>query len=114
MPELTLGLLCADRPKTITSTARLMDLFWREVRTDLAEPHPADANRDWVLSATEFSAYGAGWKSGQAWPTGPNPIPLDYVTRAGYLNAKGGAYRQATGRFVPEAWVPAPGGSTRR
>ena len=54
--------------------------------------HPADTNGNWVISTAEFNAYAAAWQNGQTWTNGPNPIPANYVTRAGYLMTNGGAY----------------------
>ena len=99
--------------RAITSTARLIELFWREAGAEPSEPHPADTNRDWMLSNTGFSAYGAAWRNGQAWPTGPSPIPLDYVTRAGHLAANGPEYRQVSGEALPRVWEPGVRGITR-
>lgn len=71
------------------------------------DPHPADLNNDWVISAAEYTAYAAAWKNDQAWSRQPNPVPADYVTRAGYLKQlAGGAYRNDGGP-KPTCWVPA-------
>lgn len=69
--------------------------------------HPADLNQDWVISTEEFTIYGAAWKNGEPWSQGPNPIPIDYATRAGYLLESGGAYHNAGGG-KPACWVPQP------
>ncbi len=67
--------------------------------------HPADTSpADWVISAAEFTAYGTSWKT-----TG-SPVPIDYVTRAGYLlqnGAPAGAYKNIGGG-KPLCWVPGP------
>jgi hypothetical protein len=56
--------------------------------------HPADRDpADNAIGATELTAYGAAWKLGQPWETGPNPIPVDYVTRAAALWRSGEQYR---------------------
>jgi hypothetical protein len=39
-----------------------------------------------------MTAYGAAWKKGQGWTEGPAPIPIGYVTRAGYLWRSGEVY----------------------
>jgi len=65
--------------------------------------HPADVNENWDLEAGEFTAYAAAWKNDQAWATGPNPIPADYVTRAGYLKENGGTYHN-DGGGKPVCW----------
>ncbi len=69
--------------------------------------HPADVNQDWVISATatEYANDAAAWKNNQAWPTGPNPIPADYVTRAGFLQNQGGTYHN-DGAGAPLGWKP--------
>ncbi len=67
--------------------------------------HPADVNQDWVLSASEYSAYAADWKNNQTWSSGPNPIPADYVTRAGFLQNQGGTYHN-DGAGAPLGWKP--------
>jgi hypothetical protein len=54
--------------------------------------HPADTNGDFIITRAEFNAYAAAWQNGQTWTNGPNPIPANYVTRAGYLMTNGGAY----------------------
>jgi hypothetical protein len=54
--------------------------------------HPADANHDFKLVISEMTAYGAAWKRGQSWAEGPVPIPIGYVTRAGYLWRMGETY----------------------
>ena len=57
-------------------------------------PHPADTNEDFRIGIAEITAYGAAWKTGQVWPVGPNPIPIDYLTRAGAIWKNGEAYIQ--------------------
>jgi hypothetical protein len=71
--------------------------------------HPADTNNAFALTLAEFNAYAAAWKAGQAWtnaPGGapnPNPIPANYLTRAGYLVTNGGAYYN-NGSSRPTNW----------
>jgi hypothetical protein len=67
--------------------------------------HPADANRDQSISREEFEAYNAAWRSNKAWSTAPEAIPVDFVTRAGYLLQKGGVYKNI-GVGKPATWVP--------
>jgi hypothetical protein len=71
--------------------------------------HPADDNpEDKSLALVELTAYAAAWKQGQTWPSGPNPIPLTYVTRAGYLWKNGEAYLyDPTKGAPPLCWIPA-------
>jgi len=78
--------------RAITSSARLIDLFWRDNGVVLGEPLPADTNADRMLTLDEFNAYGDAWKYGQNWSTGPNPIPIDFVTAAGRILKQGGNY----------------------
>ena len=66
-------------------------------------PHPADLNSNFVITAAEFNAYAAAWTNGQAWTSGPNPIPANYLTRAGYLMTNGGAYYNS-GSARPLNW----------
>jgi len=48
-------------------------------------PHPADTNKDFKLTTAEFNAYNTAWLKKQSWPEGPSPVPMDYLTRAGFL-----------------------------
>ncbi len=68
--------------------------------------HPADTNKDFVISMDELTAYGAAWKKGTAWSIEPNPIPLDYVIRAATLWKKGGKYKiDFTAGTYPACWL---------
>ncbi len=69
-------------------------------------PHPADLTSSFLLSTSDFSSYASHWSSGQPWSLAPNPIPVDYVTRAGYLSLVGGAYTQNIDFEPPLCWVP--------
>lgn len=71
--------------------------------------HPADSSpTDNKLLISEITAYGAAWKQGTQWPSGPNRIPLSYVTRAGFLWRKGENYLyQPQAGPAPLCWVPA-------
>ena len=71
--------------------------------TDL---HPADTNGDSVISSAEFEAYNTAWRENDVWPAAPAIITADFVTRAGYLLQKGGAYKNI-GVGKPTTWVPA-------
>lgn len=74
---------------------------------EMPRRHPADLDpADNAIGATELTAYGAAWKSGGTWETGPNPIPVDYVTRAATLWRTGERYRfdSAAGE-PPLCWV---------
>lgn len=64
--------------------------------------HPADNDpADNAIVVNEVTAYAAAWKTEHAWPQGPNPIPMDYVTRAAAL-WKGGEHYV----FDPSAGAP--------
>ena len=67
--------------------------------------HPADTNEDSIITLDEFNAYNTAWRANDTWPTPPNEIPIDYVTRAGYLLQKGGEYKNI-GVGKPLTWVP--------
>jgi len=69
------------------------------------EQHPADANMDFRLAIGEMTGYGAAWKRGSAWAVPPVPIPVGFVTRAGYVWRLGEAYRRDEGD-CPLCWVP--------
>jgi len=84
--------------------------------------HPADRDpANDAIDALELTSYGAAWKSGREWVSGPNPIPMEYVTRAALLWRLGERYRldSAVGP-APLWWVsdpllpptPPPEGST--
>lgn len=67
--------------------------------------HPADLNGNWIIEASEFISYNETWRANTAWQTEPNPVPMNFVTRAGYLLQKGGSY-QNIGVGKPGTWVP--------
>jgi hypothetical protein len=67
--------------------------------------HPADTNGDSSISREEFDAYNEAWRTNEAWPTAPQTISVDFVTRAGYLLNKGGTYNNI-GVGKPQTWVP--------
>ncbi len=73
--------------------------------------HPADGNSDWVLGINEATAYGAAWRRGDVWPIPPDPININYVTRAGYLWKNGGDYHRSDG-FPPDCWISGIGPSS--
>ena len=68
--------------------------------------HPADVNNDWMITDAEYTAYAAAWKNDQTWATAPNPIPADYVTRAGYLKSQSGGAYHNDGSTRPVCWKP--------
>jgi predicted outer membrane repeat protein len=86
-----------------TNSAGQVDLGCYEFNNTAT--HPADTNGDFVISAAEYTAYAAAWKAGLSWSNGPNPIPANYVTRAGYLMTNGGTYYN-DGSARPVNWKP--------
>ncbi|MCP5115396.1 MAG: YkgJ family cysteine cluster protein, partial [bacterium] len=71
---------------------------------DPATFHPADMSDNWLMEIDEVTAYGAAWKTGATWPRPPNPIPIDYVTNAGFLWKLGEVYHFDPAQDPP--WVP--------
>jgi hypothetical protein len=71
--------------------------------------HPADVNADFRMVLNEVTGYAGAWKAGDEWPTGPNPIPLSYVTRAGFLWTHGEVYGFDGSLEPPRCWVPTSG-----
>ncbi|MEO6035565.1 MAG: Ig-like domain-containing protein [Verrucomicrobiota bacterium] len=75
-----------------------------------APAHPADNDPpNFSLTEQEVGRYVTAWKNCDRWPISPDPIPISYVTRAGYLFARGGEYRVSTHYptpFPPLLWVP--------
>jgi len=67
--------------------------------------HPADTNSDSSISREEFDAYNNAWRATETWPNPPASTEADFVTRAGYLLQKGGAYKNI-GVGKPVTWVP--------
>lgn len=73
---------------------------------DSTDKHPADANNNWVITSQEFTNYAKAWTTNGAWATGPNPIPMDYVTRAGFLFQTNSGTYQNLGGGKPLNWKP--------
>lgn len=84
--------------------------------------HPADIASAKTITQGEYNSYSSDWLQGEPWsyptttwsyPTpNPNPIPADYVTRAGYLLEVGGGttgpyYNDGSAR--PINWKPGTG-----
>ena len=69
------------------------------------EKIPSDQNEDWALTQEEFNAYAEAWRNGETWHKGPETIPIDYVTRSGYLQKKGENYKNEGGK-KPTCWKP--------
>ena len=72
---------------------------------NLTALHPADTNGDSVISSSEFEVYNGSWRTNEEWSSDPKTIPVDFVTRAGYLLQKGGGYKNI-GVGKPATWVP--------
>jgi len=85
-------------PRIINGT---VDMGCYEFTTNVF--HPADLAGAWTITPAEFTAYAAVWKSGQSWSNAPNPIPANYMTRAGYLMTNGGSYYN-DGSARPTNW----------
>lgn len=67
--------------------------------------HPADNNpANGRVSIEEVTAYGAAWRKGTIWSIGPNPIPIDYVTRAATLWKNGESYVLDSKISAPPLW----------
>jgi len=66
--------------------------------------HPADVNNNWSIDIGELTAYGAAWIQNQAWPIAPAQIPIDYVTRAGFIWEVGEDYRFDATQAAPACW----------
>ncbi|MFN7138952.1 MAG: Ig-like domain-containing protein [Limisphaerales bacterium] len=75
-----------------------------------APSHPADNEAaDWTMTAKEVEAYGLAWLRCERWPKGPNPIPVNYATRAGFLLESGQTYTVSTHSptpVPPMLWIP--------
>lgn len=67
--------------------------------------HPADTNKDMRLEAGEITAYAYAWITGAVWAVPPNPIPLNYVARAGYLWRNGELYSYDSTKAAPDCWI---------
>jgi len=75
--------------------------------------HPADrAVTDWEIGLSEVTAYGAAWRGGDTWATEPNPIPMNYVTRCGYLWRQGEVYYYDDANTPPLCWKSGTAGGT--
>ena len=93
-----------------TNSAGQVDLGCYEFNN--SAKHPADTDANFVLTAPEYSAYAAAWKAGQTWVngtnSGPNPIPANYVTRAGYLMTNSSGVYHNDGSARPVNWKTGP------
>jgi len=66
--------------------------------TDLAD--------DGVIGINELTAYIAAYRSGDVWSSGPNPIDINYVTRAIFLWRNGERYTENTALAPLISWQP--------
>lgn len=79
---------------------------WENADSSSGPYHPADLNSDWRLDINEVTGYGRAWKTGALWENEPNPVPINYVTRAGAIWKNGEQYRwDGTVGEAPNAWV---------
>ena len=67
--------------------------------------HPADTNKDYTITQSEFNNYNQAWRNDTYWQNNPTPVAADYLTRAGYILQKGGKYKN-TGARKPLCWEP--------
>ncbi|MGE0083652.1 MAG: hypothetical protein AB7S75_04460 [Desulfococcaceae bacterium] len=65
--------------------------------TGVCTGHPADTDKNFAISISEVTAYSSAWKRGAVWSVQPNPIPIEYVTRAGSIWKGGEGYRYDAG-----------------
>lgn len=70
--------------------------------------HPADLSPPLgTLTIGEVTAYAGAWRRSLPWPQSPNPIPIDYVTRAAALWRSSECYQpNALVTNAPLCWVP--------
>lgn len=70
--------------------------------------HPADiAPADNKITLNELTSYILAWKKGEKWSVGPNPIPQNYVTRAGEIWRRGETYTYDPSQGAPPlCWIP--------
>ncbi len=81
-----------------------------ETLEPMQQYHPADVNENFTIVLSEVTAYAAAWKSGDTWPVPPNPIPLNYVTRAAMIWRRGEHYVFDPSQGpAPACWVPSGG-----
>lgn len=102
------GIVTADG---VSSTIAGTSVISVAQKIGVAQLHPADNNpSDGRMTPEEMTAYGLAWKKNQSWPIAPNPIPDDYVTRAGWLWKNGETYTIDPAMAAPPLWwVNTPG-----
>ncbi len=73
---------------------------------DTASPlwgrHPADIEVNGRILPSVAQAYAESWRRGWPWIDGISPIPVAHMTRAGQIQAFGGAYQRVD---APVPWV---------
>jgi len=70
--------------------------------------HPADADGDWLLGLSEIGRYKDAYLAGEPWPSGPTPIPDDYVENAMDLwlhGARVSGYHYDIDSTLPGCWL---------
>jgi len=83
-----------------------INIAGQTVITQCSPYHPADINKDFVLSGNEVSTYSYYWKKGMAWSVEPNPIPMNYVVSAAGLWFEGEKYKlDVTAGACPLCWI---------
>jgi len=86
----------------------IISIFVTQIAFSQDNFHPADTNHDWRITGHEFDAYNNAWRNKEKWPEDPNPIPMDYVTRAGYLVSSGQKYKYDETKENTLIWQHAP------
>lgn len=89
---------------TYSSDGTLSDISG-EVTIDPHYPHPADMDRNWVIDINQMTAYSSAWRKGLAWAVLPNPIPINYVTNAGFIWKTGEIYYYDEIPSPPQCWI---------
>lgn len=80
------------------------DIGAYEYGSQAAAFHPADSNRDSEITIDESTNYGKCWKDTCVWPFPPNPIDVNYVTKAGSIWQAGGKYSYDPSMSPPDCW----------
>ncbi len=87
-------------------------------KVDLGPVHPADhVPLDGRIEIGEMTPYAAAWRRGNSWPIAPSMIPIEYMTRAGYLWRHGEQYWFDLAETNSPAWWKAgrgPGSGASR
>jgi sugar lactone lactonase YvrE len=68
--------------------------------------HPADTNANFIMTGLEMNSYLYAWLNFASWTLPPNPIPMEYVSKAIALWQHGETYKTDTGKGSPPlCWV---------